>query len=77
MVIIVYIIINIILIIPDGVRVNLTGKAIRSSKDKLGHSYLKLVEHKCKGFIGDAKGQLVDSSANPENNNFGEASHFL
>jgi len=57
--------------IPDDVKVNMTGKAELSSKNQRGHSYLKLVEIKFKGFIGDARGRLVDNSNNPENSVFG------
>lgn len=57
--------------IPDDVKVNMTGKAELSPKNQRGHSYLKLVEIKFKGFIGDARGRLVDNSTNPENSIFG------
>jgi len=58
--------------IPDDVKVNMTGKAKLSPKNERGHSYLKLVEIKFKGFIGDARGLLVDNSKDPENSIFGK-----
>jgi len=50
----------------------MTGKAELSPKNERGHSYLKLVEVKFKGFIGDAKGRLVDTTKNPDNSIFGK-----
>jgi hypothetical protein len=58
--------------VPDDVRVNVTGRAELSPKNERGNSYLKLVEIKFKGFIGDAIGRLVDTTNNPENKIFGE-----
>lgn len=58
--------------IPDDIKVNVTGKAELSPKNERGHSYLKLVEIKFKGFIGDARGRLVDTTNNPDNKIFGE-----
>lgn len=48
-------------------RVDLSGRAELSPKDELGHSYLKIIQLKMKGFIGDARGNMVDTSNNPEN----------
>jgi len=56
----------------DDVKMNMTGKAELSPKDERGHSYLKLVEVKFKGFIGDARWRLEDTTKNPENSDFGK-----
>jgi hypothetical protein len=55
-----------------NVRVDLAGKAELSPKNDLGHSYLKIIQLKIKGFIGDARGHVVDTSGNPENVNISE-----
>lgn len=63
--------------IIDDLRVNLTGKAELSPKNKLGHSYLKIVQFKLKGFIGDARGNVEDTSNNPEYVKISEYSAIL
>jgi len=60
--------------IPGDVKVNMTGKAELGPKNELGFSYLKLVEIKLKGSVGDATGRLVDTTKNPENSVFGKYS---
>ncbi|XP_060867667.1 uncharacterized protein LOC132942960 [Metopolophium dirhodum] len=61
----------------NDIKVNMTGKAELSPKNERGHSYLKLVEIKFKGFIGDAKGRLVDTTKNPDNSIFAETANMF
>ncbi|XP_008179986.1 uncharacterized protein LOC100159753 [Acyrthosiphon pisum] len=61
----------------NDIKVNMTGKAELSPKNERGHSYLKLVEVKFKGFIGDARGRLVDTTKNPENSIFAETANMF
>lgn len=48
-------------------KVNLTGKAELTPKDKNGETFLKLTHVKLTSFVGDAVGRLVDGSGDDEN----------
>ncbi|XP_025207027.1 uncharacterized protein LOC112602893 [Melanaphis sacchari] len=61
----------------NDVKVNMTGRAELGPKNERGNSYLKLVEIKFKGYISDARGRLVDTTNNQENNIFAETANIF
>lgn len=54
----------------NDVKVNMTGKAELSPKNKHGDSYLKFIQIKFKGFIGDATGRIVSTTNSQDKDNF-------